>query len=662
MDFINPSRRLFNGRFASIMLNNLLKQTEIERRSTRLSFGAVLKNRGRGPGAIHQMKSRRSCPKGILTLLISIFVLGAAPADAQTEQMTKVSFESAEERAAASTTVKTPPSTVGTATTRVGVQTATPISLTLDDAIRRALVNNNTIEIARDDVRIQETVIRSLLGTYDPVFTVSPTFTRNSTTGNRATRDFSANANVLQLIRAGGGDYQVFFNNTRTENAFSQAQVSAGSLGTGGTSAIYSSNLGVRYTQPLFRNFGIDNTRRNIKIARRILEQTDADFRRQTIEIIAQVQRTYWDLVFNLRDQQNRVANVNLAQENLRQVEARISAGAAAPLARAEVATELANREGDLLLATQQVSITENLLKQLLIKDPTSSEWTLTFVPTDKPAFSITSVDMDAAIKDAMDNRFELRRLKLARDINAVDIAYFKNQTKPQIDLNTTFSLSGLSLGNTSTDSVTVPQFLGNDNILREKLNELIVQTNTIPTTNPPITQIGQAFTTVPGNPGYLAGGFNRSFANLFRTDAPNFSVGVTFSFPLRNRTAKANLAGAQITQNQIDTQLRSQEQAVIAEVRNAVQSVETSRQRVLTARRARENAEIQLEGEKKLYESGRSTTFLLFQRENALTAARNAEIRAETDYNKAVAELQRVTSTTFQLNNIVVDSPSDDK
>jgi outer membrane protein TolC len=107
---------------------------------------------------------------------------------------------------------------------------------------------------------------------------------------------------------------------------------------------------------------------------------------------------------------------------------------------------------------------------------------------------------------------------------------------------------------------------------------------------------------------------------------------------------------------------LRQQEQVVIVEVRNAVQAVETARQRVLTARRARENAEKQLEGERVLFESGKSTTFLLFQRENTLTNARNAEIRAETDYSKAVADLQRATSTTFQINNIEVDSPVTDK
>jgi HAE1 family hydrophobic/amphiphilic exporter-1 len=164
---------------------------------------------------------------------------------------------------------------------------------------------------------------------------------------------------------------------------------------------------------------------------------------------------------------------------------------------------------------------------------------------------------------------------------------------------------------------------------------------------------------TIPAQPNFLFGSFNRSLANTFRSDAPNYSIGVTISFPLRNRTAKANLAGAEIEKNRIETQIRAQEQVVIVEVRNAVQAVETSRQRVLTARRARQNAEIQLEGERKLYEAGRSTTFLLFQRENALTNARNAEIRAETDYSKSISDLQRVTSTTFRVNNITVDSPT---
>ena len=535
---------------------------------------------------------------------------------------------------------------------RVGVQTQNTLPLALDEAIRRALQNNNSIELTRDDVRFQEQQVRSLLGLYDPVFTISPTYTRNSITGSTATKDFNVNANVNQLL-ASGGNYSAFFNNSRTENAFAQAQVSSGALNSGGTSAIYSSQLGVRFTQPLFRNLKIDNTRRNIRIARRRLEQTDADFRRQAIETISQVQRAYWDLVFALRDQQNRVANLQLTQENMRQIEARIAAGSAAPLARAEVATELANRESEVLIATQQVSIAENSLKQLVLRDAVSSEWSQSWTPTDKPVFAAQPIALDEALKDAMDNRFELRRLKFAKDINAIDLDYFRNQTKPQIDFVSTFSLDGLARSGTNEAFTTSLYTSTGDLALLNALNQVraLPTIGLAPVANPSIV--------IPAQPGYLFGGFNRSIANTFRSDAPNYSIGVTISFPLRNRTAKANLAGAEIQKNQIDTQVRAQEQVVIVEVRNAVQALETARQRVLTARRARENAEIQLEGERKLYEAGRSTTFLLFQRENALTNARNAEIRAETDYSKAISDLQRVTSTTFRLNNITVDSPT---
>ena len=542
--------------------------------------------------------------------------------------------------------------------TRVGVQSAEPISLSLDEAIRRALANNNDIDVSRDDVRIQETQIRSLRGSYDPVFTVNPNYSRNSITGSAATNDFSINSDLRHAVQAGGGNYTIFFNNTRTENAFSQAQVSNGNI-SGGSSAIYSSSLGVRYTQPLVRNFSIDNTRRNLKIARRRLEQSDADFRRTTIETIARVQNAYWDLVFALRDQQNRVANLELSKENLRQIEARIAAGASAPLARAEVATELANRESDVLIATQQVSIAENTLKQLLLKDATSVEWSQSYTPTDKPAFSLDAISLDNAVKDALDNRYELQRLKLAADINKIDINFFQNQTRPQIDLNTTFSLDGLARGGASTDAVTFPLIATENSATAVSASGFLLAElrRLFPGGITPVPNV-----TVPGTPSYLSGGFGRSMSNLFRSDAPNYSVGVTFSFPIGNRTAKANLAGAEITKHQLETQTRIQEQVVIVEVRNAVQAVETARQRVLAARRARENAEIQLDGERKLFDAGKSTSFLLFQRENSLANARNAEIRAETDYNKAVANLQKATSTTFQMNNIEVVSPVEKK
>ncbi len=210
-------------------------------------------------------------------------------------------------------------SVYSTALNRVGVQTTQTLPISLNEAIRKALENNNDIEIARSDVRIQETQLRSLLGTYDTVFSVTPTFSRSSSTGSPASNDFRLNAGFNKLLERGGGSVNTFFNNSQTgrnsqnNTAFNQTS----SLGSS-SSTTYISNLGVNYTQPLFRDFRVDNTRRQIRIQRKRLQQSDVDFRRQTIEIIAQVQSSYWDLVFSLRDQQNRLANLNLARENLR--------------------------------------------------------------------------------------------------------------------------------------------------------------------------------------------------------------------------------------------------------------------------------------------------------------------------------------------------------
>ena len=79
-------------------------------------------------------------------------------------------------------------------TNRVGIQSAQTMPLSLNEAIRKALENNNDIEVARDDVRFQETQLRSLLGAYDPTFSVTPTFSRSSSTGSTGSNDFRPTA------------------------------------------------------------------------------------------------------------------------------------------------------------------------------------------------------------------------------------------------------------------------------------------------------------------------------------------------------------------------------------------------------------------------------------------------------------------------------------
>src|SRR6266496_3141105 len=65
--------------------------------------------------------------------------------------------------------------------TRLGVSSSNTLTLSLNEAIRRALQNNNDIEVARDDVRFAETQLRSLQGVYQPIFNVTPQFDKRIT-------------------------------------------------------------------------------------------------------------------------------------------------------------------------------------------------------------------------------------------------------------------------------------------------------------------------------------------------------------------------------------------------------------------------------------------------------------------------------------------------
>lgn len=543
--------------------------------------------------------------------------------------------------------------------TRLGVGSET-VPLSLNDAIKRALENNNDIEVARDDVRFAETQLRALEGIFDPVFGVTPTYDKRISPqqsslgggqgGTTSTTTYSLSPSFQKQFGKGGGNYFLSFANqhTNTSNTFSLLN------------PFYSSNLSLTFTQPLLRDRAIDNNRRQIRIQRKRVDQSDADFRQRTIDVITRVQQAYWELVFALRDQQNQLSNLNLSRESLRNIEAQIAAGARAPLERAEVLTEVSNRETALLSAIQSVAIAENNLKNLIFKEPTNPEWNAQLTPTDTPKFDTNPVNLDDALKAARDNRPELRRLRLQNDINAIDLQYFQNQTRPRIDLTGTVALTGLAGSDVSgglPPGTQVPLIFGNPqtNSAAFLLDQIraIQLAQGLPVATSPLVE-----TQASNLNSRLIGGYTQNLRNLFSGDTRNVTVGVAIQFPLKNKTAEANLAGARIQRDQLEASTRGQQQLIEVDVRNSAQAVESARQRVLSAREARLNAELQLEGEQRLYQVGRSTTFLLFQRENALANARASELRAETDYNKALADLQRATSTTLRANNVIVDTP----
>jgi HAE1 family hydrophobic/amphiphilic exporter-1 len=183
--------------------------------------------------------------------------------------------------------------------------------------------------------------------------------------------------------------------------------------------------------------------------------------------------------------------------------------------------------------------------------------------------------------------------------------------------------------------------------LLLDRVNELSGLAGLTPVIVPPAAAL----------PGFLEGGYGKSVSNLFSNDFRTLRFGVSFSFPLRNRTAEGQLGRAVAEGRKIGAQRKTLEQSIEVEVRNAVQGVETARLRVDTARAAREAAQKQSESEQRRFQAGLSTTYFVLERQNNLSAARGRELKAMTDYSKAVTELQRVMGTTLTSANVEVNS-----
>ncbi|HEX8091531.1 MAG TPA: TolC family protein, partial [Blastocatellia bacterium] len=387
------------------------------------------------------------------------------------------------------------------------------------------------------------------------------------------------------------------------------------------------------------RSFSIDDVRRRIRVANRRLDLTDSQFRQKAIDIVSRVQRAYWDLAFALRDVEIRRESVELARTQLERNKRMVNEGTLAPIELVSVEVELEKRNENVLTALESVTRAENALKQLILRDRTDGAWGRPIIPSESPEARGSGYSLSDAVAAAFVNRPELAQNDLQQEINKVDIKYFENQTKPQVDLIASYTSTGLS----GAQVLTGNPFAGTTTLLLDRVNAISDRLGLPPVVIPPGGDL----------PDFLLGGYGQSLRNLFSNDFRTIRLGLAFNFPLRNRTSEAQLGRAVAEGRKIGAQRKTLEQAIEAEVRNAIQAVDTGRQRVESARASREAAQKQLESEQRRFQGGFSTTYFVLERQNALSEARGRELRAMTDYNKAISDLQRVMGTTLTSANV---------
>lgn len=496
---------------------------------------------------------------------------------------------------------------------RIGVNAADQLSLTLDQAIEMALKNNNDIDASRNDVKIAEFGLNGARGIYDPLFN-SQTFYESRTTPTASTIGGAVNGSVTQkqffndlgitgFVPKYGGSYDVIFNQSRTNTSNRNATLNPQ----------FPTSVIATFNQPLWRNRSIDNNRRTIEIAKKNVNLTDVQLQVKAMDVIAGVEVAYWNLVFALRLLQVETETLKQARDQLDSNKRLVEKGILAPIELVASNSQISNYEQALYSAQEAVTRAENTLKTLVLADRTVAEWSRPLTPVTPSEIAVPQIGIDVAMAEALKNRPEIAQLEISSEINKIDQQYFTNQTKPQIDLVSSYTSTGLA---------------GTPNLLSS----------------------GGA--TVPEN---LQGGYFNSLGNLLQQDYPTYRVGVQIALPWGNRAAKANLGRSRVEADRIANTRAQVEQVIQAEVRNALQALRSSEGRMESATAARILAEELYASEQRLFRGGTTTFYLVTQRQTELSRSRNLELLARTNLNNAISEFQRATGTTLSANNVTV-------
>lgn len=461
-------------------------------------------------------------------------------------------------------------------------------------------IERHNIELARYDARMAETV-------YDPVLSFYARREQNSSLGQNFSdglvgpaglRDETRNRNYLdtlgyQVSGLGpmGLQYQIPVEYTRaTGDGYTYQSWNAFNFAYDRIPySEFQARARINLQQPLLKDFGIDGARRDIQVSRKFLKMSEFTYRALILEIVTAVRLAYYELIFAHDNVKVQEQALKLAEKLLDNNRKTFNAGRMAILEVHRAEALVATTKADLLNAKQQVTVQENLLKNLITKD--LPEWKDVLLQPSEQLVAVPEVfDVQESWRTGLIKRPDLAQLRTDLERRDILIRYRKNQTLPDLKLVGSYGRQALGTGA--------------ENV----------------------------------------------FSDLhFRDKAVDYYYGVELSFPWGNRLAKLRLAQEKDQRQQTELTLQKLQQDILVQIDDSINNAKASFDRVGATRQAAEFALKVLQAEESKEGVGLSTPFQILQYQKDLTAARSQEVRALADYNKALANLAKAEGTTLE-------------
>ncbi|MEY4832805.1 MAG: hypothetical protein RL527_1018 [Planctomycetota bacterium] len=349
-------------------------------------------------------------------------------------------------------------------------------------------------------------------------------------------------------------------------------------------------------SMPIMRGFGLRANTASIVIAKMESQQVDARTLLETIRILANAEKSYWQLYAARRIMEVRERQHALAEEQLARARRRVDQGEVAPIELLRAQSGIGRTIEQLIVADNQLRLRARALKRFMnapqfpVDGPTMLD---PATPSDP-----LGLDLDPAklTRMAIANRMELLDLELQLAIDAERVALARNEALPLFTMDYQY------------------QVLGDDS------------------------------------------GLASAYGNL--GDADPFIASVNASIPLGNEARRARLSQAITRRLQRLATKESRVQTITQEVHDAVDNVRGAWRRVVAARLESRFAERTLLAEQRQFDVGLRTSVEVLDANARVADAQSREVEAAAQYETSLVDLAFATGTVLGEAQVTMPGP----
>lgn len=431
------------------------------------------------------------------------------------------------------------------------------LKLSLHEAIEQALENNLDIIISNYTLEMAEQSIIKTEASFDPVVSSSASFREDrSDISLGISKRFHAGTNISLEHNINQRDSVIISDD-------------------------YTSSLSLSIRQPLLKNRGKNVNTAFLKIDYNNLKISELNLKQEVLSIISDIQKIYWDIVYNNELYTVKQQTLKLAEELYENNKTKVELGLLPQIELTRAAAAVAAQQEGIIIAENNINNIQDIYLNRINALQNPYYRNKKIVPIDKPAPIMEVPDFFASMRFCLQNNPDYLKLKKQIENNNIRLEYYKNQNMPSLDFVTTLSANGID-----------------ENI-------------------------------------------SSAYGNLASLDKTDWQIGLSFSVPIGRRQSKVDYSNTQLNNLILISNLKKLENNLSLQVQRAIRNIEATIKRIAVAETSIKLAEENLNAEMERFELQQTTTYNVLQYQESLDNERTRLLKAMIDNQVAVIEYE---------------------